>query len=86
MLGDITSVWCSKRDPKQTEPARPSLLCFVHPVKTHEHSAKLHNTLAVIGLEWLVVPFVFVCDLGAQADLQLADQEERSDECDHLCF
>ena len=23
-----------KRDPKQTEPARPSLVCFVHPVKT----------------------------------------------------
>ena len=22
------------------------------------------------GLEWLVVPVVFVCDLGAQADLQ----------------
>ena len=70
----------------------------------HERSAKPHNThpLSVIGwnsidcgLEWLVVPFVFVCDLGAQAVLQrrviltscgqLADQEERSDKC-HLCF
>ena len=48
------------------------------------------------GLEWLVVEFVIVCDLGAQADprvfltsclcgRQLADQEERSDEWDHLC-
>ena len=48
------------------------------------------------GSEWLVVPFVIVCDLGAQADLQrrvfftsclqggqLGDQEERSDERDH---
>ena len=26
--------WCSKRDPKLTEAARPSLPCFVHPVKT----------------------------------------------------
>ena len=48
--------------------------------KNHnERSAKFHNTrpLLVIGwntvyfgLQWLVVPFVIVCDLGAQADLQ----------------
>ena len=50
-------------------------------------------------MEWSVVPFVIVCDLGAQAALQrrvfftsclrggqLADGEERSDERDHLCF
>ena len=43
-----------KPDPKQTEPARPSLPWVVHPVKTY------------FGLEWLVVRFVFVYDLGAQ--------------------
>ena len=38
MLGEVTSVihfcWYLKRDPKQTEPARPPLPCFVHLVKT----------------------------------------------------
>ena len=51
--------------------------------------------LIYCGLVGLVVPFVIVCDLGAQADLQrrvfltfclrggqLADQEDRSDERD----
>ena len=34
------------------------------------------NTI-YFGFEWLVVPFVFVYDLGAQATY---------DECDHLCL
>ena len=51
------------------------------------------------GLEWLVVPFVIVCDLRAQAAYrdtvlltaclrggQLADQEDRSDDWDHFIF
>ena len=127
--------WCLKRVPKQTEPARPCLPCFVHPnvqrcwhltlnwshhfsksLKTfktkscvhfmttsihlllrdtlgellstsrirksgctqnyHERSTKPHNThpLSVIcwdtvyfGLEGLILPFVFLYDLGAQA-------------------
>ena len=50
------------------------------------------NTISC-GSEWLVVPLVIVCDLGAQAVLQrrvvltsclrggqLADQEDRSEE------
>ena len=69
--------------------------------KTPQHPPLVGDWLNTIycGSEWLVVPFVIVCDLGAQADLQrrifltaglrggqLADQEERSDECDHLRF
>ena len=51
------------------------------------------------GYEWLVVPLIIVCDLGAQAVLQrrvfltsclrggqLADQEDRSEERGNLCF
>ena len=64
----------------------------------HERGAKPHNThpLLVIGwntiyfgFEWLVVPLVFVCNIGAQVayrDFLMVDREERSDECDHLCF
>ena len=63
--------WHSKRDPKPTEPARPSLLCLVHPVKIilNAEQAKPHDTrpLSVIGwntiyfgFEWLVVP-LFLC-------------------------
>ena len=49
---------------------------FLSSKNYHERSAKPHNTrpLSVIGwinvyfgLEWLVVPFVIVCYLGAQA-------------------
>ena len=55
------------------------------------------NTI-YLGFEWLLVPFVFVCDLGAQAAYrdvfwtaclwggQLADREEGSDEFHHLCY
>ena len=40
------------------------------------------------GFEWLVVPFVFVYDLGAQAAYNFFDgllMGAGSDECDHLC-
>ena len=82
------------------------LRCFSSSKNFHERSTKPHNTrpLSVIGWinvycgsEWLVVPLVIVCDLGAQAVLQrcvfltsclrggqLADQEDRSEERERL--
>jgi hypothetical protein len=61
---------------QQTEPARPSLPCFVHQVKTIMIAAQIPTTPTMLvmgwktiyfGFEWLVVPFVFVYDLGALA-------------------
>ena len=65
--------------------------------KTLQHPPLVGDWMVTVyfGFEWLVVPFVFVYDLGAQRRVilttcllggQLADREERSDECDHLCF
>ena len=60
---------------KQCPHPTPSRWCY-WPLPHEEGGAKPHNTrpLSVIGwntiyfgFEWLVVPFVFVCNLGAQA-------------------
>ena len=60
----VTFCWYLKQAPKQTEPAGPSLPCFMHPAKSILNAAqKKHNThpLSVIGwntiyfgFEWLV--------------------------------
>ena len=58
------------RDPKQTEPACPYRCSSSK--NDHERSAKPHPLYVIgwntinFGLVWLVIPFVFVCDLGAQ--------------------
>ena len=51
--------WYLKRDPKQTEPARPSLPCFVHPVKTIMNAAQ--NPTTPTPCQWLVaILFILV--------------------------
>ena len=69
----VTSLLLIFKARSQTSRAcSPLPSAFVSSKNYHERSTKPHNTqpLSVIGsiffgFEWLVVPFVFVCDLGA---------------------